>query len=79
MKESYTSANRMSIMIDYSRDEFLTDFAKDILIDRYLVAGESSPQEAFARAACAFADNSEHAQRLYPFWYIALCSFSKVC
>ena len=32
-----------------------------------MIAGENSPQEAFARAAEAFADNEAHAQRLYDY------------
>ena len=37
------------------------------LQDRYLVGGEGSPQQAFARAAEAFADDEAHAQRLYDY------------
>lgn len=53
--------------IDYSRDDLLTDFAKEILRDRYMLPEEKSPQDAFARAAKAFADDEEHAQRLYDY------------
>jgi ribonucleoside-diphosphate reductase alpha chain len=53
--------------IDYSRDKLLTDFSIKTLQDRYMIAGESSPQEAFARAATAFADDEDHAQRLYDY------------
>ena len=53
--------------IDYSRDKLLTDFSIKTLQDRYMIAGESSPQEAFARAATAFADDDDHAQRLYDY------------
>ena len=52
---------------DYTRDELLTDYAKDILCERYLVDGETSPQDAFASAAEAFADDEEHAQRIYDY------------
>ena len=37
------------------------------LEDRYLVEGETSPQDAFARAARTFADDEAHAQRLYDY------------
>jgi ribonucleoside-diphosphate reductase alpha chain len=57
----------MSVKIDYSRDSLLDDFAKATLKDRYMVGDETSPQEAFARAAVAFADDDEHAQRLYDY------------
>ena len=53
--------------IDYSRDKLLTEFSMKTLQDRYMIPGESSPQEAFARAANAFADDEDHAQRLYDY------------
>ena len=52
-------------MIDYSRDELLTDFGKTTLKDRYLLPQESSPQDGFLRAAKAFSDNDEMAERIY--------------
>ena len=55
------------IEIDYSKDKLLTEFSFKTLEDRYLVGDEKSPQEAFARAAEAFADDEEHAQRLYDY------------
>ena len=57
----------MSVKIDYSKDSLLDEFAHATLKDRYMVAGENSPQEAFARAAEAFADDEDHAQRLYDY------------
>ena len=57
----------MSVKIDYSKDSLLDEFAHATLKDRYMVAGENSPQEAFARAAEAFADDDAHAQRLYDY------------
>ena len=53
--------------IDYSKDNLLPDFAIKTLQDRYMVGDEKSPQEAFARAAKAFADDEDHAQRLYDY------------
>ena len=53
------------VKIDYQRDLFLTDFARAILKDRYLMPDEDSAQEALARAALAFADDAEHANRIY--------------
>jgi len=55
------------IKIDYSKDSLLTEFSKQTLQDRYMVGDEKSPQEAFARAAEAFADDSDHAQRIYDY------------
>lgn len=55
------------IVIDLSRDAALTEQGIETLTDRYMIAGETSPQHAFARAAAAFADNLAHAQRLYDY------------
>ena len=57
----------MSVKIDYKRDELLDEFALATLKDRYMIPGETSPQEAFARAAECFADDEAHAQRLYDY------------
>ena len=57
----------MSVKIDYSKDSMLDEFAITTLKDRYMIPGEESPQEAFARAAMAFADDDAHAQRLYDY------------
>ena len=54
------------IVTDPSRDALLTDFGKKTLIDRYLLPGESF-QDMFARVSIAFADDLEHAQRLYDY------------
>lgn len=55
------------VQIDYLRDALLTPFGIETLKDRYLLPEEKSPQDAFARAASAFADNEAHAQRLYDY------------
>jgi len=54
------------VEIDRSRDALLTDFGRTTLEDRYLLAGESY-QDMFARVATAFADDAEHAQRIYDY------------
>lgn len=54
-------------MIINDRDNLLTDFGKTTLKDRYLLPEESSPQEAFMRAAKAYSDNDEMAQRIYDY------------
>ena len=51
--------------INYDRDELLTDFGKTTLKDRYLLPDETSPQDGFMRAAKAFSDNDEMAERIY--------------
>ena len=57
----------MTVQVDLSRDKLLSEFSIKTLQDRYLIAGETSPQHAFARAAKAFASNEDHAQRLYDY------------
>ena len=52
-------------MINYERDDLLTDFGKTTLKDRYLLPEETSPQDGFMRAAKAFSDNDEMAERIY--------------
>jgi ribonucleoside-diphosphate reductase alpha chain len=52
-------------MINYERDNLLTDFGKTTLKDRYLLPEETSPQDGFMRAAKAFSDNDEMAERIY--------------
>ena len=57
-------ARRFDVITDASRDDLLTAFGKETLEDRYLLPGESY-QDLFARVASAYADDAEHAQRLY--------------
>jgi ribonucleoside-diphosphate reductase alpha chain len=54
------------VEIDRSRDALLTDFGRTTLEDRYLLPGESY-QDMFARVATAFADDADHAQRVYDY------------
>ncbi|WP_208597907.1 ribonucleoside-diphosphate reductase subunit alpha [Acidovorax delafieldii] len=60
------AARRFHVVTDKSRDVLLTDFGKETLEDRYLLPGESY-QDLFARVADAYADDQEHAQRLYDY------------
>ena len=55
---------RFDVQIDESRDALLTEFGKETLTDRYLLPGEKY-QDLFARVADYFADDGDHAQRLY--------------
>ena len=55
-----------NVVTDPSRDALLTDFGKTTLDDRYLMPGESY-QDMFARFARSFADDSDHAQRIYDY------------
>jgi ribonucleoside-diphosphate reductase alpha chain len=54
------------VVVDRSRDGELTAFGLATLADRYLLPGEG-PQDMFARIAMTYADNSEHAQRIYDY------------
>src|SRR5512139_2955844 len=54
------------VEVDHSRDDLLTEFGKETLRDRYLLPGESY-QDLFVRVASAYADDAEHAQRVYDY------------
>lgn len=54
------------VVVDRSRDSELTRFGLETLRDRYLLPGEG-PQDMFARVAMTYADDTEHAQRLYDY------------
>lgn len=60
------------IKIDYSKDNLLTDYAIGMLKDFYMHDNEKSPQDAYARAAKAWATykgelDKDLAQRLYDY------------
>ena len=57
---------RFTIVTDDARDANLTEFGKETLTDRYLLPNESY-QDLFARVADAYADDQDHAQRLYDY------------
>jgi len=57
---------RFPVTIDRDRDALLTEFGKETLQDRYLLPGESY-QDIFARVAAAYADDADHAQRVYDY------------
>jgi ribonucleoside-diphosphate reductase alpha chain len=54
------------IQIDPSRDNLLSEAGKATLADRYLMKGETY-QGLFARVAEGFANDADHAQRLYDY------------
>ena len=62
--ELFQNSRGITIKIDRSRDENLTDFGKATLSDRYLGENESF-QDLFARVASHYADDNLHAQSLY--------------
>jgi ribonucleoside-diphosphate reductase alpha chain len=55
-----------NLQINNSRDEYLTDFGKAILKDRYLLPDEEF-QELFMRAAKAYGDDDAHSERIYDY------------
>ena len=59
--ELFQNAKGITIKIDRSRDENLTDFGRATLNDRYLGENESF-QDLFARVASHYADDNLHAQ-----------------
>ncbi len=62
--ELFQNEKGITIKIDRSRDQNLTDFGKATLTDRYLGQNESF-QDLFARVASVYADDNLHAQRIY--------------
>ena len=62
--ELFQNEKGITIKIDRSRDQNLTDFGRATLSDRYLGQNESY-QDLFARVASTYADDNLHAQRLY--------------
>lgn len=57
---------KTGIKITYERDNLLSEHAKKLLQEFYLMEGENSPQDAYARAAIAWSGGDEAlAQRLY--------------
>jgi ribonucleoside-diphosphate reductase alpha chain len=57
---------KFPIEIDKARNNLLSEFGKAVLKDRYLLSGEDF-QDLFARVASFFADDADHAQRLYDY------------
>jgi ribonucleoside-diphosphate reductase alpha chain len=62
----------LGIIINYDKDKKLDKFSKDTIKDRYLWDTETSPQEAFARAAVyvsTYKDETDYemAQRIYDY------------
>ncbi|AKH43064.1 Ribonucleoside-diphosphate reductase NrdZ [Croceibacterium atlanticum] len=57
---------RFDVKTDPARDANLTEFGKETLTDRYLLPGETY-QDLFARVADCYADDADHAQRLYDY------------
>ena len=58
----------LGIVIDFKRDNTLSEQASKLLKDYYCVEGEDSPQQAFARASVAYSyGDIELAQRIYDY------------
>ena len=72
-KSSQKPTFKYEVNIDYSRDENLSESGKAMLLDRYLLENESY-QDLFVRVATYYADDKNHAQRLYDymsnFWFM---------
>jgi ribonucleoside-diphosphate reductase alpha chain len=72
---NFIQATRLTPVVrtDASRDALLTNFGRATLVDRYLLAGETT-QDLFARVAGAYSDDGAHAQRLYDYmsklWFL---------
>ncbi len=55
----------IEIEIDHSYDSKLTSLGENTLKERYLLPGDKSVQSMFGRVATYYADDAQHAQRLY--------------
>jgi len=60
------SKKSFTINIDNKKDERLSNFGKAVLKDRYLMPNESF-QNLFARVASYYADDQDHANRIYDY------------
>ncbi|MFV9929497.1 MAG: ribonucleoside-diphosphate reductase subunit alpha [Rickettsia endosymbiont of Haemaphysalis japonica] len=58
--------NKFQITINNNHNNLLTTFGKAILRDRYLMKGEDF-QDLFARVSSYYAENKQHAQKLYEY------------
>ena len=68
MPLSETSTKYLGINIDTKRDELLSEQAKKLVEDYYCRKKETSPQEAYARAAVAYSyGDMDLAQRIYDY------------
>ncbi|MFK7968496.1 MAG: ribonucleoside-diphosphate reductase subunit alpha [Rickettsiaceae bacterium] len=63
---SKNKGNKYKVKIDRSRDSLLSDFGKAVLKDRYLIP-EEDYQDLFARVASYYADNEDHANKVYEY------------
>ena len=74
MLNSIQTTKGPRVITDNSRDDYLTDFGKAVLKDRYLLPNENY-QDLFARVASTYGDDDTHAQRLYGYlsqlWFMA--------
>jgi len=62
--ELFQNEKGITIKIDRSKDNKLTDFGRATLADRYLGENESY-QDLFARVSSRYSDDNLHAQRIY--------------
>lgn len=65
-KTSEKSSKNFIVKVDHKKDERLSTFGKAVLKDRYLLPNESY-QDLFARVAAYYADDQNHANRLYDY------------
>ncbi len=62
--KSDKSKKGIVVTIDPKKDDKLSNFGKAVLKDRYLMPNET-PQDLFARVSAYYADDQQHADRLY--------------
>ena len=75
--ELFQNSKGITIKIDRSKDNNLTDFGRATLSDRYLGENESF-QDLFARVASHYADDNLHAQRPVSYTHLTLPTILRV-
>ena len=66
LEKNLNSKKDFKININLKKDERLSNFGKAVLKDRYLMPDESF-QDLFARVASYYADDQDHANRIYDY------------
>ncbi len=59
--------SKVNLEIELDRDNLITEQAMKLLVDYYCREGETSPQQAFARAASCYSPTDEFAKRIYDY------------
>lgn len=64
---NFNNTAEINIVYSSDNDKHLAQSGIAILKDRYLSKSDESPQDLFARISAYYANNNEHAARLYKY------------